>query len=110
VGAGRAGPQPAAERPASLTALGAQVAGLALGADVDDGVLGEAPGEQERGFVGGLAAEPEAALAAGIRAPDPAAIGDEAPSAAGAEALGGRCRSVTQRGSPPAGGGAWSRP
>src|SRR5262245_56020055 len=110
VWAGRSGPQPAAERPAALTKLGAEVAGLALRTDVDDDGLGEPAGEHQRRLVVGLAAEPEAALAAGVRPPDPAAVGDEGAAAARSGAFGRRTRCVTQRGRPPAGGGASSRP
>ena len=108
VGARSSGPPAAAEGATALAALGAEVALIAAGALVDDGVLGEPPSEQQEAFVLGLAAEPEAALPAGVRAPDAAAVGDEVASTAGTGAFGRRC--VTQRGSPPAGDAAWSRP
>jgi hypothetical protein len=67
-----AGAEPPAEHLAIFTTLFAQVAGLALGALIHDQVLGQPPREHDRGFIGARLTEPEATLAAGVGAPDPA--------------------------------------
>ena len=69
---GPAGAEPPAEHLAIITTLVAQVAGLALRALINDQVHGQPPGEHDRGFVGARLTEPEATLAAGVGAPDPA--------------------------------------
>ena len=56
---------------------------------VDGDCLRGAPQEEDLDLVGGLVAEPEAALAAGVRAPDPAPVGDEGEPAGGAGAVHG---------------------
>lgn len=103
--------QATAEDAAVGAALTAEVAGLAQRALVDGGGLGSASEEEDLDLVGWLVAETEAALAAGVRAPDAAPVGDEGEAAGGAGALAPtRGRSVTQRGSPPAGVGAMRVP
>ena len=103
--------QPAAEGPAALTALGAEVALIAGGALVDDGVLGEAAGEDDGRLVGGRPPEPEAALTTSVRAPDPAGVAQESEPAGGTGPLYLRSRrGVTQRGRLLARACAWRGP
>jgi hypothetical protein len=100
-----AGPgQATAEDAAVGAALATEVAGLAQRALVDGGRLGRASQEEDLDLVGWLVAETEAALAASVRAPDAAPVGDEGEAAgrAGAFAV-KRYGVVTQRGWPPAG-------
>ncbi len=99
--------QAAAEDAAVGAALTAEVAGLALRALVDGGGLGMTPQKEDLDLVGRLVAEPKTALAASVRAPDPAPVGDEGEPAGRAGAFEiTRYGGVTQRGSPPAGGAA----
>ncbi len=93
--------EPPAKRLAIFTTLFAQIAGLALRALIHDQVLGQPPREPERGFVGARPTKPEATLAAGVGAPDPAWVSQEA-QAAGRTGVFERSRRVTQRGLPPA--------
>src|SRR5216110_358740 len=104
-------PGAAAEDVAQLTALDADIAGVALRAFVDHGGLGERDGKHDEGIDRGLAAEAVATLAAGVRAPDATPVGDEGEPAGGAGALAAnRNAVVTQRGCPPARDGAWRGP
>jgi hypothetical protein len=79
--------QAAAEDAAVGAALAAEVAGLAPRTLIDGGGLGGPAQEEDLDLVGRLVAEPEAALAAGVRAPDPASVGDEGKPAGGAGAF-----------------------